>query len=158
MSIDRPHHPIAAVERARRNAERARDVREQGFEVPGGGEVEIRWFRITGATKDGSNIRWTYTGNEVRKASAGYGGWSDQGMEDVTLYSSSEDQQTGNVTSGGVDVSGDDYPPGFKPKPIQTGTRVLAARVQLVDTSVEWWIINAGTDHWGTCEAPEPEE
>lgn len=38
MSIDRPHHPAAAVERARRNAERARDVREQGFEVPGGGD------------------------------------------------------------------------------------------------------------------------
>lgn len=123
------------------------------------GTSPIRRFRITGSSRDGSYNRWTYTGTEVYKDSAGYGGWSDvpDGLEDATLYSITEDQQTGSVTAGNVNQDLADYPAGFDRRPLANGTRVYAVREVLSDGAEEWWIINAGTDHDGTCEAEEEE-
>ena len=112
-------------------------------------------FRITDSTQDGSNLRWTYTGNEVEKTSEGYGGWTDVegGLEDQTLYSLAEDQQTGTV-AGDVDTDGDDYPDGFSAMPIADGTRVVCMAVP-IGGETEWWIVNRITAHDGTCEAEE---
>lgn len=51
-----------------------------------GQQARIR-IKITGSTQDGSNKRWKYDWSEVRKTSAGYGGWT-----------ASSDARTGHTT------------------------------------------------------------
>lgn len=120
--------------------------------IPGVGQT-IRAFRITDATQDGSNMRWVYTGTEIYKATAGYGGWEDKsgGLSGVSLYNMTEDQQTGDVTAGGTNTAGQDFPAGVTAQPIQDGTRVYAKRERLPDGTVEWWIIGLHTMFDGTC-------
>lgn len=127
-------------------------------DVPTG---EVFHLRITGATEDGSNKRWTYTGLRVRKESAGFGGWVDHDDDTVyNIYNTIEDQNDGvtygiGVTQAEIDAindagAGDGT---FAVGRIPNGTRVACTRHTTLEGDIEYWVINYNNAVSGACPA-----
>jgi len=140
----------------------------ESFEEPvravvrlGGAAAEAFWARITGSTPAGDN-RWTYSWEEVRKTSAGYGGWEAPeggrtGEDDA--YNALEDMNgdTG-VQGNGVDLANldtDDYTFALQPCPAGAVVRMRPARFTGDgDPVTEYWFEYAnGID--GGCDTGE---
>ncbi len=82
-------------------------------------------FRITSATRDGSNFRWTYTG--YRQIWIGGFGWSDTGSL-VTLLNLVEADNGASGTVSGIAIAG--FITGINPIP---NVRTLAAITYAAD-------------------------
>ena len=136
---------------------------------PAGHGVGDRVFRIAGATQDGANKRWVYTGRRKgAKVGAGYDGtWHDhdQDTTEYTLYSLAEfNNADEGVYGNGVDQanldavndSGGGTDGTHAVKPIPVGTLVRAFLHRLADGSEEWMIDNLPNGVDGVCPVPPP--
>lgn len=115
--------------------------------------------RILGATVDTTN-RWSYTFEEVIKASKGYGQWATKGGGRTgTAFNRFEDMNDGTGVEGtGIDVDGSAFPDGFAIQPVPTNQIVMMRRVREASSpSVEYWFefINAVD---GSCDSPATDD
>jgi hypothetical protein len=119
----------------------------------------MRMFRVTGntpleATKDanGNPTQWTYTVEEIRKATAGYGGWAARaGGYSGTAYNTDEDANTGTGRQmNSVDHDGANYPGGFEMFPLATGVIRPGLFVQTDAGLTEVWLFKTNGED-GTC-------
>ena len=115
----------------------------------------LTMFRITGSTQvvvsTVAQKKWIYTAKQLKKNTAGYGGWGDiDGATNQTLYNSIEDQNgaTGNFGNG---VNSGNLTGTFTIKPIPNGTRVFAQEITLGSGDKEWWIVNYANGVDGGC-------
>jgi hypothetical protein len=126
----------------------------------GGGGTSLTTFRITGATRDGANWRWVYTGIIQAKGSPGYGGWGDADAVTHTLYNEAENGNGSTGTYGnGVnqsDLNIANQPTGFQQpgtyaiRQIPVGTIVSCKEVP-VGAVNEWWIVGMPNGVTGRC-------
>lgn len=122
--VPKANEQIDAIERAIVNAPRG-PVQQ----FPQGTGVTLRTFRITAATQDGENNRYTYTAKRSEKTAAGYDGWTDHATDtqDYTLYSLVEDA-------------------GEASAPLKTDALVYAKREGVPGQSEpEWWIVGSAS-------------
>jgi hypothetical protein len=124
-----------------------------GARLVWGGSQERFIARIDGSTQDGSNFRWEYDFVEVKKATAGYGGWTDKtNGRTGTAYNLIEDQNGASGLFGnGVDssnLSGTS----MEVQPVPDGTRVEIFMVtcQANGETEYWFSYENGID--GECE------
>ena len=132
-----------------------------------GAEPAGFWARITGNDGDPEyEYRWKYSWAEVKKSTAGYGGWIADGRTGSTTvdpaYNSIEDINDGTpetVQGNGVDpdnLDGDGVTTffSFALQPCTTGNPVWMREVVLADESVEYWFsYETGVD--GACTEPD---
>lgn len=146
-----------AIERALREASVQRTQRVAGQFVRAS-SFEWVMIEITGATATGVNdtsgnaVQWTYSAEEIEKASAGYGGWQTKsGGWSGTAYNAAEDENASGSRqkSTGVDHGGTDYPTTWQMQPIQTGAKIEARLVKVGSEYEAWFGLANGED--GTC-------
>jgi hypothetical protein len=100
-----------------------------------------RWFRIASATQDGTNYRWTFTCKRTRKATPGYGGWSDHATDtaDYTVYNG-VDNPNGSTGTFGNGIAAANLG-SYAPVPLGAGAIVHAISVTVESNGArEWWI------------------
>lgn len=98
---------------------------------------------VTGASRDGSNWRWTYTVKRATKATASWGGWTAlTGADSLTAFNRAE---AINTSSGmlGIGVTVGKIPAGFELQPIPTNTPIVIDAVSVAGGAIEWWFYAA---------------
>jgi hypothetical protein len=124
------------------------------------GAPEVFWAKVeqvstiaSHATK-GFAVQWKYKLDEVRFDGTGYeivtGGRTCDGATDFAL-NAAELTHPGSDIIFGVDVTGADYPPGFKPIPLAGVVRV---RVERDKNGAKLRLFDRQGTHDGTCKAP----
>lgn len=133
-----------AVLRVERQGARKKAVYMPPRVASGGSGDAGRWFRITAATKDGTNYRWTFTAKIQEKTGAGWSGWTDSATDtaNYTLYNGTE-VPNGSTGTFGNGVSSTNLVGLYAVVPLGVGARVKAWPVTYVDgegnTQTEWW-------------------
>lgn len=99
------------------------------------------WVLITGATQDGSNLRWVYNFSQATKATAGYGGWSAlSGGLTGTCYNGSEEINGATGLFGNGTTSAN-FLGTFTIQEIPNNTPVQIVAVPVASTgATEYWI------------------
>jgi len=145
-------------------ARRLREVPRPSRTAPGAHRPRpflAAWFRVTGATQDGANKRWTYTARKLGpKSGAGYAGaWADDPNDttEYTLYSINEKNNTSTgIYGNGLKQSDIDQAnlagANYAVAPIPANVPVLAIAVFLDDGTLEWWIPNLPNGVPGNCD------